>query len=140
MARLRSYVLKATYEWLLDHGYTPYFLVNALHKDVIVPKEYVEDGQIILNASAEANENMYFDDQGVSFDAGFDDDMMRVYLPLLSILALYAEETEQGVYTTDNEFTMVINEGDSDNFDPKSSDDTVLETKPKKGNLRFVKS
>ena len=139
MARLRAYVLKSTYEWLLDHNLTPYFLVNALYKNVVVPKEYVEDGQIILNASGEAVENMFFDDEGVSFDAGFGNDLMRVFLPLDSILAIYAEETEQGVYTTDNEFTMIVNEGNENNFDPELIDAVEVEEKPKRGNLRLIK-
>lgn len=139
MGRLRSYVLKSTYEWLLDHQLTPYFLVNALFKGVMVPKEYIEDGQIILNASNEAVENMFFDHEGVSFDAGFGNDLMRIFLPLESILALYAEETEQGLYATDNDFTMLLNEGDENNFEPVA--DAPLEdvAKPKRGNLRIIK-
>jgi stringent starvation protein B len=139
MARLRSYVLKSTYEWLLDHQFTPFFLVNALYKDVIVPEEYVEDGQIILNASSEAVDNMHFDHEGVSFDAGFGNELMRVFLPLESILALYSEETEQGVYATDNEFTMVVNEGDENNFEPKVEESIKTDDKPKRGHLRLVK-
>jgi stringent starvation protein B len=139
MARLRSYVLKATYEWLLDHQLTPYFLVNALMKGVIVPEEYIEDGQIILNASNEAVDNMCFDEEGVSFDAGFGNDLMRVFLPLEAILALYAEETEQGVYTTDNDFTMVVNEGDEDNADPGDKK-PVVTAEARRSHLRLVKS
>lgn len=137
MARLRSYILKSTYEWLLDHQFTPYFLVDAHYQDVIVPKEYVEDGQIILNASVDAVENMYFDHEGVSFDASFGSDMLRVYLPVASILALYSEETEQGIYATDNEFTMVVNEGNESNFDPEQEQEPS--PSPKRGNLRIVK-
>lgn len=139
MARLRSYVLKTTYEWLLDHQLTPYFLVNAHYEGTIVPQEYVEDGQIILNASAEAIENMYFDHEGVSFDAGFGNDLVRVFLPLESILALYAEETEQGVFATDSDFTMVVNEGSEDNYQPRGGEVVEKVAKPRRGNLRIVK-
>ena len=37
MAMLRSYVVKATYNWLVDHGFTPYVLVDTEYDDVIVP-------------------------------------------------------------------------------------------------------
>ena len=140
MARLRTYLFKSTYEWLLDHNLTPYILVNAFYPDTLVPEAYIEDGQIIFNIAKDAIDNMLFDDEGISFDASFDQELMQVYLPLDSIIALYAEETEQGIYTSQDDFTLIVNEGTLENLDPTPNDrESNAKNPSKRGNLRLIK-
>lgn len=109
--RLRFPLLKATYEWILDQELTPYFLVNAYYPKTIVPKTYIENGQIVLDASPEAVDQMYFDEEGVSFSASFDNVIMDVYFPIEAIHSLYAEETEQGMFMIDDPSSFLIQEG-----------------------------
>ena len=50
MARLRPYLIRGTYEWIVDHDMTPYILVDAEQENVEVPWEYVEEGIKICQA------------------------------------------------------------------------------------------
>ena len=47
----RPYLLRALYDWIVDSGETPNILVDAEMYGVVVPQEYVQDGQIVLNIS-----------------------------------------------------------------------------------------
>ena len=53
----RPYLLRAYYDWLIDDDFTPYLVVDAPYWGVKVPVEYVKDGQIVLNLSANATGN-----------------------------------------------------------------------------------
>ena len=48
------YLVRALNEWILDNGCTPYLVVDATQDGVDVSRDYVRDGQIILNISPNA--------------------------------------------------------------------------------------
>ena len=50
----RPYLIRAIYEWINDNQLTPYLLVNAEEAHVKVPRQYVRDGQIVLNLAPHA--------------------------------------------------------------------------------------
>ena len=54
MTPSRPYIMRALYEWIVDNSCTPYMLVDATVTDVIVPEQYVKEGQIVLNISPTA--------------------------------------------------------------------------------------
>lgn len=138
--RLRFPLFRATYEWLIDEELTPYFLVNAEYPGVIVPKEYVEDGEIVLDASAEAIDEMVFDEEGISFSAGFDDGEFRIFFPIGAIIALYAEENEQGVFTTDEVSTLLVQESEEPILPgPQSKKSESSKKEKSRGQLKLVK-
>ncbi len=137
--RLRYPLFKATYEWFLDQNLTPYFLINAHYPKVMVPRAYVEDGEIILDASSEAIDDMIFDPDGISFSAEFGNEEFRVYFPIDAIISLYAEEDDQGLFTTETSTTLLVQEGpETFNFEPEAPAQT--EKKPiQRGHLKLVK-
>ncbi|MCF6775116.1 ClpXP protease specificity-enhancing factor SspB [Thiotrichales bacterium 19X7-9] len=141
MAMLRSYLIDATYDWLLDHGFTPYLLVDTEFDGVEVPWDYVEDdGKILLNLAPEAIVDYNCDDEYVSFHSSFDGESMQVFVPLEAISALYAKETGQGLYGRDYGYGMVVNEGDNEedlNPDPVNQDGDDDPSSPNSG-LRLV--
>ena len=47
----RPYLLRALHEWITDSGETPHIVVDAAAEGVIVPRQYVKDGKIVLNVS-----------------------------------------------------------------------------------------
>ncbi|MFO1211368.1 MAG: ClpXP protease specificity-enhancing factor SspB [Paenacidovorax caeni] len=51
----RPYLIRALYEWCTDNGFTPYVVVRV-DASVQVPREYVKDGEIVLNVSYDATE------------------------------------------------------------------------------------
>ena len=71
MSSSRPYIMRALYEWIVDNGFTPYVVVDALAENVIVPEQYINDGQIILNVSPTAVRNLMMDNDLVVFDGRF---------------------------------------------------------------------
>jgi len=116
----QPYLLRAIYEWIVDNDMTPYILVDASNDDVQVPRQYVENGKIVLNIAPRAVSNLQLSNEQVLFDARFSGRAMQVMLPMQSVLAIYARENGQG---------MVFNEGG----EPPEPDD------PQKPRLRLVK-
>jgi stringent starvation protein B len=98
MLSTRPYFLRAIREWAEDNGLTPQLLVDASVEGVVVPEEHVKDGQILLNISTSAVMLQVMDNEKVSFSARFGGEPMDVYLPMDSILAIYARENGHGIY------------------------------------------
>ena len=71
MTSSRPYLVRALYEWILDNGCTPHVVVDALIDGVEVPQEHVKDGQIVLNVSPVAVQDLIIDDHYVSFNGRF---------------------------------------------------------------------
>jgi stringent starvation protein B len=46
----RPYLIRALYDWCTDNGFTPYVAVQV-DDTVQVPREYVKNGEIVLNIS-----------------------------------------------------------------------------------------
>lgn len=106
MTSTRPYVVRAFYEWILDNQCTPYLLVNANYPAVVVPNEHVKDGRIILNLSPSAIRGLVMDNERVEFSARFGGVPRSLYLPIGSILAVYAKENNRGVFFDENEFPI----------------------------------
>ncbi|UZK04402.1 ClpXP protease specificity-enhancing factor [Venatoribacter cucullus] len=97
MTPSRPYLVRALHEWILDNQCTPYLLVDAGLQGVQVPQEFVNDGQIVLNISPAAVQNLLIDNDGLSFNARFGGVPMAVFVPVVAILAIYARENGQGM-------------------------------------------
>ncbi|MDI3323650.1 ClpXP protease specificity-enhancing factor [Pontibacterium granulatum] len=93
----RPYLLRALYEWMQDNDLTPHVVVNADWSGVVVPVQFVEDGQIVLNIAPTAVRGFMIDDQAVSFNARFGGVPMDVYIPLGAVIAIYARENAAGM-------------------------------------------
>lgn len=141
MAMLRAYLVDATYEWLNDHGFTPYALIDTQYDNVEVPWRYVEsDSKIVLNMGPGAIDEYECTDEFVSFKASFDGEVMAIFLPIEAIMGIYAKETGHGLYARENGYGLMINEGEtSEQIDPNPLTDSNNNTNKKgKGNLRLV--
>ncbi len=97
MKSSKHYLIKALYEWILDNDCTPYLLVNGEGKDVLVPLQYVKDGQIVLNISPFAVKDFIINAQAVFFNARFSGNSVEVYIPIASVMSIYAKENGQGM-------------------------------------------
>jgi stringent starvation protein B len=141
MAMLRSYLIGATYDWLNDHGFTPYILVDTEYDDVEVPWDFVDDdGKIVLNLSPGAIRDFSCSGEGINFRASFGGEPMDVFIPIESVLSLYSQESSQGIYAREDVYGLIVNEGDSDvEIDPPSLEDKKNTKSSKtKGGLRLV--
>ena len=93
----RPYLLRAYYDWLVDNSFTPYLVVDATYLGVNVPVEYVKDGQIVLNLSANATGNLQLTNDFIQLNARFKGVSRELYIPMGAALAIYARENGDGV-------------------------------------------
>ncbi|MBX2837025.1 MAG: ClpXP protease specificity-enhancing factor [Gammaproteobacteria bacterium] len=101
----RPYLIRALYEWIVDNNLTPYLLVDSAVDDVEVPRDFVENGRIILNISPEATHSLVLGNGAITFNARFSGAAMDVNVPIASVLAIYAKENGQGMMFGDQEDT-----------------------------------
>ena len=97
MTSSRSYIARAMYEWILDNDCTPYILVDAERPGAEVPREYVRDGQIVLNISPTAVRALVIGDDVVTFDGRFGGEALTITVPMDCLMAIYARENGQGM-------------------------------------------
>lgn len=93
----RPYLIRAMHEWMGDNSHTPHIVVDASVNGVSVPREHVKDGKIILNISESAAHNLKLTNDAVSFRARFSGVAFDVWVPMQSVLGIYARETGQGM-------------------------------------------
>ena len=96
MTPSKPYVVRAIYDWIVDNNCTPHVLIDAAADGVVVPEDYVTDGQIVLNVSPTAVVSLHLGNNAVSFSGRFGGVPLDVFLPLDSILGIYARENGQG--------------------------------------------
>lgn len=97
MISSRPYLIRALYEWILDSHCTPHVLVNANEEGVEVPRQYVRDGQIVLNISPSAVVDLQIDNWGIYFNGRFGGVPKDVRVPIGGVLGIYARENGQGM-------------------------------------------
>lgn len=98
MIPTKPYFFRAIYQWAADNGFTPQIVVDAAVPGVTVPRQYVKDGQIVLNISPGAVSNFTVDNERLSCAARFSGRSLKVDIPLDAVLAIYARETGHGIY------------------------------------------
>lgn len=103
----RPYLLRAIYEWTSDNKLTPYLLVNAEETGVIVPRQHVQDGQIVLNIAPHAVHQLLIDNDAVSFHTRFGGVSQQLYVPMYAVLGLYARENGQGLFFDPQEYAHI---------------------------------
>ena len=144
MTSTKPYLMRAIFEWAEDNGFTPQVLVNAQAEGVQVPVAHVVDGQIVLNIGTSAVQLHVMDNECLSFSARFSGVEQNIYLPVDSILAIFARENSQGIFFEDS---------DDDDFDPEptladkkkaeseknKTEPTQLKTKRSKSHLKIIK-
>lgn len=97
MTPKRPYLLRAIYEWIVANGMTPHILVDARSDQVMVPRQFVKDGNIVLNVSMSATNNLMIRDDEVTFNARFGGKAFSIWLPMWSVMAIYSRETQDGI-------------------------------------------
>ena len=111
MSPSRPYLVRAFYEWIVDNGLTPQFVVNATLDGVVVPREHIQDGKIVLNVATRAIRDLDLGNEWISFGARFSGSPFTVEIPTKAVLAVYAAENGVG---------MAFQEEDGDHEPPTS--------------------
>lgn len=92
----KPYLLRAIHEWCCDNGYTPYISVCPDER-ARVPREFVKDGQIVLNIGLEATGHLHISNEEITFQARFGGVARELYVPMENVAAIYSRENGVGM-------------------------------------------
>src|SRR6188768_2949458 len=92
----RPYLIRALYDWCTDNGLTPYVAV-LVDESVQVPREYVKNGEIVLNISFDATSSLKLGNDFIEFKARFAGTAREISVPVGRVIAIYARENGQGM-------------------------------------------
>ncbi len=96
MTSTKPYFVRAIFEWCIDQGLTPYVTVVA-GPNTRVPREFVKEGQIVLNIGPDATNQLLLGNEEITFQARFNGVAFPVVVPIESVAAIYAKENGQGM-------------------------------------------
>ena len=114
---------------MTDNGNTPHIVIDASVDGVSVPTEHIKDGKIILNISQSAAHNLKLSNSSVSFRARFSGVPIDVWVPIASVLGIYAKETGQG---------MIFSHG-VEQPEPPDGSEKDLSSRSDRSHLKVVK-
>lgn len=92
----KPYLIRAIHEWCCDNGFTPYIAV-LVDQHTRVPKEFVRDGQIVLNVGYDASNNLTIANDQITFQARFGGVARDLFVPISNVAAIYARENGAGM-------------------------------------------
>jgi|SRR5690625_1455570 len=92
----KPYLLRALHDWCTDHGYTPHIVVQV-DENTVVPQNHVHDGQITLNVSYLATNQLLIGNEYIEFQARFDGATEDIFIPVPAVAAIFARETGAGM-------------------------------------------
>jgi stringent starvation protein B len=94
----KSYLIQAFYQWIVDSGCTPIIVVDAAGIEQNILEQCVEGGEVVFNISPEAVRELTISYESLSFKATFTGLAQMVVMPIAAVLAIYAEENQEGMY------------------------------------------
>ena len=93
----RPYLIRAIYDWICDNGLTPHLAVDAHYPRTLVPQEFVQNGQIVLNIAPSAVQGLVAGNDEIIFSARFGGIPRNLVVPVGAVLAVYARENGEGM-------------------------------------------
>ncbi|WP_180035895.1 MULTISPECIES: ClpXP protease specificity-enhancing factor [unclassified Acinetobacter] len=130
----RPYLTRALYEWICDNQLTPYLLVDATQNGTMVPVQYIQDGQIVLNIAPHATHALHMSNETITFSARFGGVSQNLYIPFSAVLGIYARENGQGMFFDPQEYEGIQNDQNA----LKSNNQEQQEQPKKKPGLRLL--
>ena len=92
----KPYLLRAIWEWCCDNGFTPYLAVQVDER-ARVPREFVRDGQIVLNIGPDATNKLQIGNELIEFQARFGGVARELSVPVDRVSAIYSRENGAGM-------------------------------------------
>lgn len=92
----KPYLLRAIWEWCCDNGLTPHIAVQV-NAQTRVPREFIRDGQIVLNIGSSATHKLQIGNDYVEFQARFGGVARDLSVPVGQVTAIYARENGAGM-------------------------------------------
>lgn len=104
----RPYIVRAIYEWIEDNQLTPYLMVDVTDDNVRVPMQYAQDGRIVLNIASRAVGKLQMGNEFIHFHARFAGVSEEIWVPLSSVIGIYAKENSQGMFFDPTEYDNYV--------------------------------
>ncbi|MDD2990546.1 MAG: ClpXP protease specificity-enhancing factor [Zoogloea sp.] len=121
-ASTKPYLIRAIHEWCVDQGLTPYLAV-AVDGRTMVPRSFVQDGQIVLNIGPDATQSLVMGNELIAFQARFGGVAQNISVPVDNVSAIYARENGHGMaFELASGFEHEAGE-DAPEFAPDGADD-----------------
>lgn len=92
----KPYLLRAIWEWCCDNGLTPHIAVQVDGR-TRVPREFIRDGQIVLNIGSDATNKLQIGNDFIEFQARFGGVARELSVPVEQVSAIYARENGAGM-------------------------------------------
>lgn len=122
----KPYLLRALWEWCCDNGFTPHIAVDVDER-TRVPREFVRDGQIVLNLGPSATNKLQIGNDYIEFQARFGGVARDLSVPVERVSAIYARENGAGMaFEVDGEAVLA----DEDNVAADAAESPPDETPP----------
>ena len=96
MRSTKPYLIRAIHEWCTEEGFTPYLAVSV-DETTRVPREAVKKGEIVLNISHDATNQLQLGNDAISFQTRFGGRVFPVMVPIARVSAIFARENGQGM-------------------------------------------
>jgi stringent starvation protein B len=93
----KPYLVRAIWEWCADNGYTAYLAVQV-DENTRVPVEFVKNGEIILNISADATHKLTIGNDLIQFAARFGGVSRECSVPMGAVRGIFARENGEGMF------------------------------------------
>jgi stringent starvation protein B len=136
----RPYLLRAMHEWITDNQQTPHVVVDASLEGVEVPRQFVQNGKIILNVSHSATSGLTMNNETMRFRARFGTATYDVIVPVPAILGIYARETGQGLIFSENDGPVPSPDPNAPEPPPATTQTAPSDAAaPKRSHLKVVK-
>ena len=126
MTSSKPYLVRALYEWILDNDNTPYILVDTSSDQVSIPNGIASDGKVVLNLAPAAIQNLEMTNDFISFSARFNGVGEQIFVPVTSLLAIYARENGEGMmFPNEEDSASTVADGEAVKPAPKSAGPTL---------------
>lgn len=129
MLSTKPYLIRAIHEWCSDQGFTPYLSVKV-DAATRVPREYVKDGEIVLNVGTEATHQLMLGNEEITFQARFGGRSFPVVVPIERVVAIYARENGEGMAFEVVDTPIADAEADAVSPDAQVTDESPVERPP----------
>jgi stringent starvation protein B len=133
----KPYLLRAIWEWCVDNGFTPYISVEVDAR-TRVPREFVRDGQIVLNIGPEASNKLEIGNDFIEFQARFGGVARQLSIPVGQVTAIYARENGAGMaFEIEGGANATEGEAAAEEVPEPSVDETPEPPRPEGGRPRL---
>ena len=103
MIPLNSFLIGAVYDWIIANTFTPYIRVDTLAKGVIIPPNFANTENLVLNIGPSAVRNLTINTEKLTCNATFGGTLFQLQIPVNAIKAIYAAENNMGMELTREE-------------------------------------